>query len=164
MAELTRVAGASDRKPIQYAGSWNSDFVISGMYAGGRNIWRITPDITQCGTLENFLVDGATPTFRLNGQTVTFPQGTILEEAKIEPYGSCGYWVETPVDVMPVVTSDADRFSKYPAYQETFAAELSSAYWTKTGECTIADGAAILSGGATLKNKAIPTRITAGDN
>ena len=68
------------------------------------------------------------------------------------------------MNVLPVVTSDADRYSQYPAYAETFSTDLNGAFWTKTGDFTITDGAAVLSGGAVLTNKSIPGRITAGDN
>ena len=165
LAELTRVAGASDRKPIPYNSSWNSSFLISGMYAGGRNIWRISPDTTKGMTLEQFKVAGTEdPTFYINGQTVVFPQGKILEEAKIEPYGSCGYWVETPVNVEPVVINDTNRHSKYPAFEETFSETLSASYWSKSGSIEVKDGALTLSAGATLNNNTIPKKITAGDN
>ena len=140
MAELTRVAGASNREPIPYAGSWNSDFVISGMYAGGRNIWRISPDTTRGVSLEEFKVKDQAPTFHINGQTVIFPQGCILEEIRIEPYGSCGYWVETPVGVEPVVINDTDRHSENPAYEDNFSTALKTSYWATTGTVAVQDG------------------------
>ena len=52
--ELSRVAGYSDRKPIVTPQSWNDGFVLSGMYANGRNIWRLSPDTTDGMTLEAF--------------------------------------------------------------------------------------------------------------
>ena len=114
MAELTRVAGYSDRKPIEMAPYWNSEFVLSGMYANGRNIWRISPN-TDVVSLEGFKVEGKDPTFRVEGQTITFPGGKIIEDTPIANAGACGYWVETAKDVMPIVANDADRFDKYPA-------------------------------------------------
>ena len=62
MAELTRVAGYSDRKPIELPMNWNSEFVLSGMYANGRNLWRITPN-TDVVSTEDFKVEGTDPTF-----------------------------------------------------------------------------------------------------
>ena len=47
LAELTRVVGAADRKPIAFPYTWNSGYMLSGMYAGGKNYWRITPDTTD---------------------------------------------------------------------------------------------------------------------
>ena len=162
--ELDRVVGFSDRKPIEYAGSWNSDFVISGMYAGGRNVWRITPDTTKGVSLDQFKVKDKAPTFYINGQTIIFPQGRIIQDTRIEPYGSCGYWVETPEGVEPVVINDADRLSsKNPAYEETFSAKLDTKYWKTTGTTTLKNGELAMSNNSTLKNVTIPKRVTAGD-
>ena len=119
LAELTRVAGYSDRKPIETPIDWNSNFMLSGMYANGRNIWRITPN-TDVITLGEFLVDEEVPTFTVNGKTITFPEGKIIADTPIENSGSCGYWVETAKDVMPVVTTEADRYEFYPSLQYDF--------------------------------------------
>ncbi len=118
--ELTRVGGAADRKYINLPHEWNRSFALTGMYAGGRNIWRITPDTTYVSK-EEFLVEGAKdPTFYINGQTVTFPGGKIIEDGNVREVGTCGYWVETATDVMPIVTSDANRFEKFPAFEENY--------------------------------------------
>ena len=187
--ELTHVVGASDRKPILYPNSWNSEFVLSGMYAGGRNVWRLSLDTTRGITLEQYQVAGTQdPTFYIAGQTVTFPGGKILEETKIEPYGSSGYWVETATDVMPVITNDIDRYSKYPAYHESYdnyqegmkyamETALPVNAWeinmkTKLGgkativadESNPGNQMVELMGTGVLRNAIIPKRITAGDS
>ena len=188
MAELTRVAGYSDRKPIPYPVNWNTDFLLSGMYAGGRNIWRITPNTDQV-PLENFQMTGEgfeTPTFFVNGQTITFPQGTVIDSTEISIVGSAGYWVETPKDVMPVVSSRLDRYQKFPSYEAGFeeyavgtfdynTSQPKNAWgftWKKfgdiKGESTIVevDGDKKLSIIGNSKNwiKELPTNITAGDS
>ena len=89
MAELTRVAGYSDRKPIEMDQYWNTEFILSGMYANGRNIWRITPNTDEV-SLEDFKVEGTDPTFSVKGRTVTFPCGKIIEDTAIATAGSCG--------------------------------------------------------------------------
>lgn len=44
--ELNEVVGYADRKTlVKDLGTYTSQFILSGMYAGGRNVWRITPDI-----------------------------------------------------------------------------------------------------------------------
>lgn len=119
--ELTRVVGAADREPILTQHNWNSSFVMSGMYAGGRNVWRITPNVYTGTTVEAFKVEGTTdPTFYIDGQTITFPSGKIIENGSVYELGFCGYWIEMPTDVSPIVTSDADRYEKYPAFQENY--------------------------------------------
>lgn len=179
--ELTRVVGAADRKPIETPISWNDGFALSGMYAGGRNVWRITPDTTDGMTLENFKVKDDEPTFSINGKTITFPQGKIIADSTISKVGTCGYWIETPVDVVPVIEAEADRWDKYPVYQEGFegyevGAELTSSTtlpllcWDIESSITPKvvsnnnNNALALVGTAKLRNLNIPENITAGDN
>lgn len=181
LSELTRVAGFADRKPIPVPTNWNTGYVLSGMYAGGRNIWRITPDTNQV-SLDAFRVEGTDPTFRVGGQTVTFPGGRILEDGKIDVVGTCGYWVETDANVTPVVTSDADRFAKTPALQVDFAdhqvgpfnhnTALPARAWEFTqGKKSAAqildvEGNRLLAiyGDYSLRNVLLPRNVTAGDN
>ena len=132
LAAINEVAGYSDRKPIETPIDWNSKYALSGMYTGGRNLWRITPD-TRVISLSEFLVDEETPTFSVNGKTITFPEGKILKEATIkfagdQEVGSSGFWVETPKDVMPVVTTEAERYEYYPSLIYDFEKYASGAF------------------------------------
>ena len=184
--ELTRVVGAADRKPILTQHNWNDGFQMSGMYAGGRNVWRITPNTYTGTTVEKFKVEGTTdPTFYIDGQTITFPSGKIIENGSVYEAGMCGYWIETPTDVAPIVTADEDRYIKYPAFQENYNGyEVGMAYsynnvnpvasWLmkkdKTSTAIIqadkdnAENKVLaLTGTHTLTNVIIPTKITAGD-
>lgn len=181
MVELTRVAGASDREPIlipETAAYWNASYILSGMYAAGRNIWRITPD-TSVVSVEDFKVEGTDPTFSVNGLTVTFPQGKIVENGDIYIAGNCGYWVETPKGVNPVVTADPDRISKYPSFLADFEEyEVGAKFtnglakpansWRVGGSATIqafGDGKALaLEGTTVIENIKLPANISAGDD
>ncbi len=175
MAELTRVAGFADRKPIYVPTSWNSHFMLSGMYANGRNIWRITPDVYTGTSVENFKVKDNDPTFYIAGQTITFPQGKIIADSKISQVGSCGYWVETPADVTPVITGDADRYEKDPSFMENFEKfkdgsvfnETVADAWKTSGDTAIESHngsmALALTGNAQIINVKAPANITAGD-
>jgi len=182
MEELTRVAGYADRKPIFIPTTWNDGFILSGMYSGGRNIWRLTPDLSGGMTLDQFKVAGTTdPTFTYEGQTVTFPGGKIIEDGKVREVGSCGYWIETPKNVMPQVTSSVNRYQEYPAFAETFEAyedgtdyvpnvQPTGTWEVQKGKDAIAkvqtvDGNKVLalSGTNYLKNVKMPKNITAGD-
>ena len=175
--ELTRVAGFSDRKPIETPAYWNDGYVLSGMYAGGRNIWRITPDTTEGTSVEAFKVKDNVPTFSINGTTITFPQGKILADSTISVVGSAGYWVETPANVTPVVTRDADRYSKNPSFMEAFSDYAEGSVFNsanarphQTWEVTasenllVQNGALALTGTATVNNVTLPKNITAGDS
>ena len=181
--ELTRVAGAADRKPIIVPYTWNDRCILSGIYAGGKNIWRITPDMSKGMTKEQFKVSGTKdPTFYIDGQTVTFPGGKIIEDATITEVGTCGYWVETAQDVMPVVTYPTNRYQEYPALIETyetydagknFDASIAnpSGCWEvkkdKTSSAVVVDNGGnkvlALSGTYALKVKGVLKNITAGD-
>jgi len=183
MGELTRLVGYSDRKPIQVPTTWNSSFVLSGMYANGRNVWRITPDITGAVTKETFKVEGEDPTFSINGQTVTFPGGKIVEDGSVREVGTCGYWVETAAEVYPVITSVENRYQEYPTFLETYENyevgmeyNYNNAYpatcWNvkkdKTGSSVIQEDAngnqvLALSGKYVLTNNSIPKMVKAGD-
>ncbi len=185
LRQISKVAGYADRKPIQVEANWNHDFVLSGMYAGGRNVWRITPDDNKT-TLEGFKVkDAKDPTFKIGGETVTFPGGKIIEDDDVFSIGTFGYWVETPADVYPVITRVDDFYRNQPSYQETFDGfkegteynynnALPVACWEnkKQGSSTavvIADPANAankvleIKGGYNLKNVKLPKNIMAAD-
>ena len=188
MDELNRLVGYADRKPIEVPVNWNDSFLLSGMYANGRNVWRITPDTTNGITNKQFLVSskGGKVVFYNEGQTITFPEGTIIKDGFIPAVGTCGYWVETPADVMPVITSDKDRYSQYPAFSENFDSyksraefDTSKTTYTHTWEALKLEGAALtikesqsdasdkvlsITGNAYLNNVNVPKNVTAGDN
>ena len=186
LAELNKVAGYADRKPIETPVNWNDSFLLSGMYANGRNIWRITPDTNTGVSKKNFLVkaDSNEVVFYNKGQTITFPKGSIIEDRFIPGIGTCGYWVETPADVMPTIVNDADRYEKYPAYYESFNSyEVGTEFnhlnakhtyvwdtWLRDGgTATIQAGTGndqvlAINGNVFLTNSKIPQYITAGDN
>ncbi len=119
MVELTRIVGYADRKPIAVTPTFNGDYVLSGMYSGGKNYWRITPDNTKI-SLADFKVEATDPTFRVDGETITFPGGKIIADSEILEIGSCGYWIETAANVTPVVTRADDFYRAYPAYLENY--------------------------------------------
>ncbi len=177
MKALSDVAGYSDRKPIELPQYWNAEYVVSGMYANGRNIWRITPNTDEI-SLQGFMLKSVDPTFRVKGQTITFPGGKILKDATISEVGSCGYWVETKAGVNPVMTAEKDRYANYPSYVEDFNSyangtlnidKMRESYaWNYGGAANIVtsgSGKALsLTGGARIQNITIPAKITAGDS
>jgi len=130
LEQLNKVAGYADRKAIITGAEWNHEYVLSGMYAGGKNIWRLTPD-NNVISLEDFLVaDAKDPTFTVNGETITFPGGKIIKDDKIYDVGTYGFWIETAADVTPVVTRVAEYFRvANPTYQETFESFEAGTEW-----------------------------------
>ena len=183
--ELNRVAGYADRKHISTPYTWNDKYVLTGMYAGGRNIWRITPDTITTGvTKESFLVsDAKDPTFSVGGQTITFPGGKIIEDTKLSKLGTCGYWVETAKDVQPAITYSATRYEDFPAYEQNFDAldknakfditkmDYNDCWEVKKGKNSnpqildiSGDNVLALDGTYSMKIKTLLANITAGDN
>ena len=183
MAELTRVAGYSDRKPIQTDVYWNTEFILSGMYANGRNIWRITPNADEI-SLADFKIAGDDPTFSVKGRTVTFPGGKIIEDTPISTAGTNGYWVETAADMMPVITHDPNRYAKYPSLLENFEGYQPGKFdnvtaqpattWDITPDAKkggtaniVAAGngqALAVTGDMNIRHVRMPAKITAGDS
>ena len=187
MDEINRVLGYADRKPIETPANWNDAFILSGMYVNGRNVWRVTPDTVTGSSRKNVLVstEGGQLVFKNKGQTITFPQGSIIADGDISGAGTCGYWVETPADKYPTVTYDADRYSKYPAYAEIFdnyetgmVFEAKNTQYSHTWETWVLDGASAtiqagasnakdkvleIKGNAYLNSVKLPEYITAGD-
>ena len=181
--ELTRIVGAADREYIALPYTWNDTFILSGMYAGGKNYFRLTPDTSEGTKLEEFQVkDAKDLTFTYKGQTITFPGGKIIEDGKISIVGTCGFWIQTEKDVLPIVTCSENRYSEYPALLETYESykagadfDVTTAFpagcWElkkdKTGTAKIAedggDKALALAGTYTLKIKDVTEKITAGD-
>ena len=183
MQELDRVAGYADRKTIYIDPTLNHNFVLTGMYANGRNIYRLTPDMAM-GSLEDFKVAGASDlTFRIGGETITFPGGKIIEDSKIDEIGTFGFWIETAKDVTPTITRDSDYFRNNPTIGEDYEGyEANTRYaydnanpegcWemkkgTDTNGATIvasANGKELaFKGTYTVKNVTMPGKVTAGD-
>ena len=185
MEQLNKVAGYADRKPINVSAEWNHEYVLSGMYAGGKNIWRLTPD-NNVVTLEDFQVkDAKDPTFTINGETITFPGGKIIEDDKIFDVGSYGFWIQTAADVTPVVTRVAEYFRVNPSYQETFEGYKAGTEFTFTNALPeacwenkkVGNGTAVViadptnadnqvlevKGGYNFKNVKLPSNVNAAD-
>jgi len=184
LRDLTNRVGAVDRKPIAVEASWNHSFVLSGMNAGGKNVWRITPDIDKA-TKEEFKIKDSDPTFRIGGETVTFPGGKIVEDGGVSMVGTCGYWVETAADVYPVIARDNEYFRQNPSFGEDYEIYKPNteyifnnvkpqATWEPrkngTGTATVitdptnAENQVLaVTGSYTLKNVKILKNITAGD-
>ncbi len=170
------MAGASDRKAIVTPITWNEGFILSGMYAGGRNIWRVTPDTAKVSK-DAFKVKDTAPTFRVGDVTITFPQGRVISDGKVTQVGTCGYWVETPANVTPVITSTADRYKNDPSFADTFDtykvgtftadSVLPDTYWNVLQTASVVENGGnkvvALTGNGTLTNSKVPGLITAGD-
>lgn len=84
----------------------NAKYVLSGMYAGGRNIWRITPD-TSAVSSTDFKISQNPPVFKAGNETITFTNGSII--TLDNSLSDIGYWVETPAGTLPEITYSGDK-------------------------------------------------------
>ena len=174
-------------RPSRPPANWNNGYFLSGMTAGGKAYWRITPDTTEGMTVEEFKTskNGEDPTFSINGQTIRFPGGKIIEDGEISEIGTCGYWVQTAEDVRPVINNVSDRYEKYPSFAEDFqqyqvGTKLENSVvrpdkvweiWTMPGTNAVVmndpnkerNRVLGISGTTSLKNVRMPQNITAGD-
>lgn len=100
--QLDELVGFDDRKPlITKAFSWDQRYLLTGMYAGGKNVWRITPDLYTPGiSMENFLINKDKPTFQIGNQVVVFPEGSYIYQPA-ETISDYGYWVVSPENTYP---------------------------------------------------------------
>ena len=143
LTEINIMVGSTDRKSlVTNITSWNSKYILSGMYADGKNVWRITPDLSSGITTEEFCTDRGTPTFSIGKETITFPGGEIVS---VEGSSATnGYWVKTDKDIKPVITYDTTGMNLAP-----FATEL--ALYRRTGGTLMTDDIMPASGGITGK-------------
>ena len=101
-AQLDELVGFDDRKPlIKDAFWWNQRYLLTGMYAGGKNVWRITPDLYTPGiSMESFLINKERLTFQIGNQVVVFPEGSYIYQPT-ETISDYGYWVISPQNTYP---------------------------------------------------------------
>lgn len=106
LEELNDLVGYSDRVSLNNElPEYTASYCISGMYANGKNIWRITPD-TSVVSYKDFLIDAEEPTFVVGDVQITFPGGEIISNSS----STIGYWVSTDSDVKPkIVRLDAKK-------------------------------------------------------
>ncbi len=105
--ELDEVVGFEDRVSLwEDITPGDQRYMLSGMYAGGKNVWRISPDLYipegKAGhvTMESFCIDKETPTFQIGNQFIKFPEGSFIYESDINE-SDFGYWVISPKGTRP---------------------------------------------------------------
>jgi subtilisin-like proprotein convertase family protein/Ca2+-binding EF-hand superfamily protein len=104
---LDELVGAADRKTrVEALAGWYDDFVLSGMNAGGRSVWRLTPNLGIRTRQE--LVQGTSPLVFCIGPTeVRIPGGELYRPE--QELSHEGFWILAPADSRPVVTTDWTR-------------------------------------------------------
>ena len=101
--EVNGLIAYEDRRSLNVDhADYNVPFAISGIYANGKNIFRITPDTAIVSSAAFKTAEGENVTFAAAGTSITFPQGSIITVKNTT--SDVGYWVETPAGVMPEIT------------------------------------------------------------
>lgn len=93
-------------------------YLLSGAKVGSKNLWRLTFDAWGNGVKRRIrkLSNGLSVT--VGDKTIVFPKGKILmgtEQTQYDP--GCGYWIETPNNMLPMVQSGAGYYINNPAYR-----------------------------------------------
>jgi hypothetical protein len=92
LKELDNWVGFDDQKTlVDSLVGWGDNYVLTGMQANGRSIWRLTPKLEKDTRLENMLVREFPATFQIGSKTVTIPNGRAFISK--DSISRQGYWV-----------------------------------------------------------------------
>ncbi len=95
---LTELVGQGDRQPVSSGlVPWSSDYALSGMRAGGRTLWRFTPNLKRDAKRESTLVSRSPATFRVGSKRISIPGGEVI--APGTELSGQGYWIAASADV-----------------------------------------------------------------
>ena len=84
-------------------------YVLSGMNAGGRNVWRISCDLDTVSEAA-FKISNSPLTFAAAGDTIVFPEGSVIY-TPVHNNGQAGYWVTSATGTVPSVNGIPIRAS-----------------------------------------------------
>ncbi|MBX9789236.1 MAG: hypothetical protein K2Y37_10005 [Pirellulales bacterium] len=89
LQEINSLMGYANRTALVLTGAGYGDgYVLSGVDAGGRRVWRLTPDPTQSVTI---LSSTGNVSIQIGSKVVTIPNASIYTTAN--PASNLGYWI-----------------------------------------------------------------------
>lgn len=102
--QLNALAGYSDRATlVRKLSPWHAPYLLSGVKANGRSVWRLTPDPAQSPVALDKIMKSDNPlTFVIGNATLVMPGAKIYTTDK--NLSSAGYWIIGPADLQPVET------------------------------------------------------------
>ena len=104
LRQLEELVGTADRKTLVTGlAGWYDDYVLTGMHADGRTVWRFTPRLEAGQTWRDTQVDPAAATFRVGGTTVHIPGGTV--HRAMDDLSTQGLWIIAPAESRPIVSA-----------------------------------------------------------
>ncbi len=114
---VNSLLGYSDREVLAIDNAMSNKFVLTGMYANGRNIYFLTPQNVDTAVVDE-TAEGVV--ISMDGQTVTFAGGTLVNRLRDNgaDVGTKGYWIETPAGVNPDIFNGAyNEGMKEPSFK-----------------------------------------------
>lgn len=109
LKQLDELVGTGDRKTrIKGLADWRGEFVVTGMNAAGRSVWRFTPKLGRGQQREDMLVSESPAVFRVGPKRIHFPSGKVYWPKT--DLSSQGFWVVAPPESRPTITTDWSPF------------------------------------------------------
>ena len=100
--QLDGLVGVPNRKTLTTSFiPWNSDYLLSGMNAGERSIWRFTPKLAAGDVASKCVVSLEPATFEVGKSRIVIPGGRVIAPEPV--LSSAGVWVEAPANAVPAV-------------------------------------------------------------
>jgi hypothetical protein len=100
--QLDKLVGAADRRTlIENLAGWYDNYVLTGLRVDGRSVWRFTPKLAPNQKREEMLRNKSPATFRIAGQEIRFPGGTVHTPDR--ELSDQGFWIIAPLGPKPVV-------------------------------------------------------------
>lgn len=101
--EVNALVGYADRRTlVRELAGWYDPFILTGMTANGKSVWRFTPDIELDQDAATAITSREPLTFSVKGTTVAIPGGKVFEPK--EKLSKAGVWVIAPADADPVIS------------------------------------------------------------
>jgi len=106
LGQLNGLVGRGERSTLVKALSgWYDPFILTGMNAGERSLWRFTPDPTAVKDSASSIRSREPLVFSCGQSTIAIPGGKIVEPAV--PLSAAGFWIAAPKNAVPVITPKA---------------------------------------------------------
>ena len=104
MKQINSLIGFSGRKTLVESYIIpGQGYALSGMNAGGKSVWRFTPEMKEGQKLSDFIKEREPVTLVVKNKRITIPQSKIYQpEKNLAPLGC---WITAPLNAEPVITS-----------------------------------------------------------
>lgn len=102
LSQLDKLVGGADRRTLVGSlADWGGDFVLTGMQAEGRTVWRFTPVLSRGVAKNSVLASRSPPIFQTAQSRIEIPGGRLVQPARVLSWH--GFWVTAPLGTKPVI-------------------------------------------------------------